>query len=212
MKNIKHLSLIALLTTSTITPALSQSTNFAGPSMSIYGSNLKSSMTATTLDLGDDNETGKTEKTKLAYGIDAAYTFGIQKDFFVALGLSYQINDTSFGSFTDSADIVSSYETTKAYSLYISPMFALNNNTAVFLKGSLNTINIVETYNDAPVATLDIEIKNKFGYGFGIQHMINKNVFAKLEYEKIDFGSKDVDGVKYEPETQAFKIGIGYKF
>jgi opacity protein-like surface antigen len=208
MKNIKHLSLIALLTTSTITPALSQSTNFAGPSMSIYGSNIKSSMTATTLDL-DVNETGKTEKTKLAYGLDAAYTFGIQKDFFVALGLSYQINDTSFGSFIDSGDFVSSYETTKAYSLYISPMFALNNNTAVFLKGSLNTINIVETYDGD---TTDIEIKNKFGYGFGIQHMINKNVFAKLEYEKIDFGSKDVTGVKYEPETQAFKIGIGYKF
>ena len=212
MKNIKHLSLIALLTTSTITPALSQSTNFAGPSMSIYGSNIKSSMTASTLDLGEDNETQKTEKTKLAYGIDAAYTFGIQKDFFVALGLSYQINDTSFGSFTDSDGFVSSYETTKAYSLYISPMFALNNNTAVFLKGSLNTINIVETYNDDPVAILDIEIKNKFGYGFGIQHMINKNVFAKLEYEKIDFGSKDLTNVKYEPETQAFKIGIGYKF
>jgi opacity protein-like surface antigen len=211
MKNIKHLSLIALLTTSIITPALSQSINFAGPSMSIYGSNIKSSMTATALDV-TPNETHKPEKTKLAYGLDAAYTFGIQKDFFVALGLSYQINDTSFGSFTDSDTIVSSYETTKAYSLYISPMFALNNNTAVFLKGSLNTINIVETYNDAPVATLDIEIKNKFGYGFGIQHMINKNVFAKLEYEKIDFGSKTVADVKYEPETQAFKIGIGYKF
>jgi len=210
MKNIKHLSLIALLTTSIITPALSQSTNFAGPSMSIYGSNIKSSMTASTLDLGEDNETQKTEKTKLAYGIDAAYTFGIQKDFFVALGLSYQINDTSFGSFTDTDGFVSSYETTKAYSLYISPMFALNNNTAVFLKGSLNTINIVETFDGD--TTTDIEIKNKFGYGFGIQHMINKNVFAKLEYEKIDFGSKDLTDVKYEPETQAFKIGIGYKF
>jgi opacity protein-like surface antigen len=213
MKNIKHLSLIALLTTSTITPALSQSTNFAGPSMSIYGSNIKSSTTNTTLDQGEDNETLKAEKTKLAYGIDAAYTFGIQKDFFVALGLSYQINDTSFGSFTDQFTDVSSYETTKAYSLYISPMFALNNNTAVFLKGSLNTINIVETYNGTvPASTTDIEIKNKFGYGFGIQHMINKNVFAKLEYEKIDFGSKDITNVKYEPETQAFKIGIGYKF
>jgi len=89
-------------------------------------------------------------------------------------------------------------------------MFALNNNTAVFLKGSLNTINIVETFDGD--TTTDIEIKNKFGYGFGIQHMINKNVFAKLEYEKIDFGSKTVNGVKYDPETQAFKIGIGYKF
>ena len=213
MKNIKHLSLIALLTTSTITPALSQSTNFAGPSMSIYGSNIKSSMTASTLDLGEDNETLKTEKTKLAYGLDAAYTFGIQKDFFVALGLSYQINDTSFGSFIDSDDFVSSYETTKAYSLYISPMFALNNNTAVFLKGSLNTINIVETYAfDGGETTTDIKIKDKFGYGFGIQHMINKNAFAKLEYEKIDFGSKTTDGVKNGFETEAFKIGIGYKF
>ena len=209
MKNIKQVALIALLTTSTITPTFSQSTNFAGPSISIYGSNNKSTMTATTLDL-DVNETLKTEKTKLAYGFDAAYTFGIQKDIFLALGASYQINDTSFGSFTDQDDIISSYETTKAYSLYISPMFALNNNTAVFLKGSLNTINIVETYDGD--TTTDIEIKNKFGYGFGIQHMINKNVFAKLEYEKIDFKSETVDGVKYDPETQAFKIGIGYKF
>ena len=210
MKNIKQVALIALLTTSTITPTFSQSTNFAGPSISIYGSNNKSSMTASTLDQGEDNETLKTEKTKLAYGFDAAYTFAIQKDIFLALGASYQINDTSFGSFTDRLDAISSYETTKAYSLYISPMFALNNNTAVFLKGSLNTINIVETYDGDN--TTDIEIKNKFGYGFGIQHMINKNVFAKLEYEKIDFKSETVDGVKYDPETQAFKIGIGYKF
>ena len=210
MKNIKHVALIALLTTSTITPTFSQSTNFAGPSISIYGSNNKSSMPASTLDQEDDNETLKTEKTKLAYGFDAAYTFAIQKDIFLALGASYQINDTSFGSFTDQNDAISSYETTKAYSLYISPMFALNNNTAVFLKGSLNTINIVETFDGD--TTTDIEIKNKFGYGFGIQHMINKNVFAKLEYEKIDFKSETVDGVKYDPETQAFKIGIGYKF
>ena len=210
MKNIKQVALIALLTTSTITPTFSQSTNFAGPSISIYGSNNKSSMTASTLDLGEENYTEKTEKTKLAYGFDAAYTFAIQKDIFLALGASYQINDTSFGSFIDSADIISSYETTKAYSLYISPMFALNNNTALFLKGSLNTINIVETYDGD--TTTDIEIKNKFGYGFGIQHMINKNVFAKLEYEKIDFKSETVTGVKYDPETQAFKIGIGYKF
>ena len=210
MKNIKQVALIALLTTSTITPTFSQSTNFAGPSISIYGSNNKSSMTASTLDQGEDNETLKTEKTKLAYGFDAAYTFAIQKDIFLALGASYQINDTSFGSFTDQFDLLASYETTKAYSLYISPMFALNNNTAVFLKGSLNTINIVETYDGDN--TTDIEIKNKFGYGFGIQHMINKNVFAKLEYEKIDFKSETVDGVKYDPETQAFKIGIGYKF
>ena len=208
MKNIKQVALIALLTTSTITPTFSQSTNFAGPSISIYGSNNKSSMTATTLD-ELVNETLKTEKTKLAYGFDAAYTFGIQKDIFLALGASYQINDTSFGSFTDQFDLISSYETTKAYSLYISPMFALNNNTELFLKGSLNTINIVETYDGD---TTDIEIKNKFGYGFGIQHMINKNVFAKLEYEKIDFKSETVNGVKYDPETQAFKIGIGYKF
>ena len=211
MKNIKQVALIALLTTSTITPTFSQSTNFAGPSISIYGSNNKSSMTASTLDLEpeDPNETNKTEKTKLAYGFDAAYTFAIQKDIFLALGASYQINDTSFGSFTDQFENIASYETTKAYSLYISPMFALNNNTAVFLKGSLNTINIAETYDGD---TTDIEIKNKFGYGFGIQHMINKNVFAKLEYEKIDFKSETVDGVKYDPETQAFKIGIGYKF
>ena len=210
MKNIKQVALIALLTTSTITPTFSQSTNFAGPSISIYGSNNKSSMTASTLDLEEDNYTEKTEKTKLAYGFDAAYTFAIQKDIFLALGASYQINDTSFGSFTDPDDFISSYETTRAYSLYISPMFALNNNTAVFLKGSLNTINIAETYDGD--TTTDIEIKNKFGYGFGIQHMINKNVFAKLEYEKINFKSETVNDVKYDPETQAFKIGIGYKF
>jgi opacity protein-like surface antigen len=215
MKNIKHLALIALLTTSTITPALSQSTNFAGPSIGIYGSNIKSSGNAIVVDEEDDlfGETGQSQKTKLAYGLDAAYTFEIQKDFFVALGASYQVNDTSFGSFTDSVDGVSSYETTKAHSLYISPMFALNNNTAVFLKGSLNTINIVETYAlDGGETTTDIKIKDKFGYGFGIQHMINKNAFAKLEYEKIDFGSKTTDGVKIDVETEAFKIGIGYKF
>ena len=40
----------------------------------------------------------------------------------------------------------------------------------------------------------------------------NKNLFAKLEYEKIDFGSKTVSDVKFSPETEGFKIGIGYKF
>ena len=198
---------VAMLATTAATPALSQSKNFAGPSFSVYALNNKGTVVA-----DDGSQTLTAKDTKFAYGLDAAYTFGLQNNFFVTLGATYQINDTSFGKFTDSTDEdrVSSYENTKQHSYYISPMFALNDNTALFLKASLNTINIVETYDSTD--KLDIKIKDKVGYGLGVQHMFNKNLFAKLEYEKIDFGSKTVADVKYSPETEGFKIGIGYKF
>lgn len=214
MKKIKNLTLLTLFATTTITPALSQSVNFKGPSIAIYGANNKGEIVT---DVGDPILIPK--KTDTAYGIDAAYTFGLEKNFFLTLGATYQINDTNFGRVLDNTtgeDETVDYEATKQYSFYVAPMYALNNNTAVFLKASLNTININELYDAAgdtvgPL-TLDIEFKNKFGYGIGVQHMFHKNLFVKLEYEQVDYGTELADDVNYSPETKAFKIAIGYKF
>lgn len=207
MNKIKKFILLTFFTTTTIAPALSQSVNFNGPSIAIYGANNKGEIVT---DFGDPILIPK--KTDTAYGIDAAYTFGVEKNFFLTLGATYQINDTNFGTVLDntSDDEPVDYKATKQYSFYVAPMFALNNNTAVFLKASLNTININELYD--ATNSLDIEFKNKFGYGIGVQHMFHKNLFAKLEYEQVDYGTKLEDEINYSPETKAFKIAIGYKF
>jgi opacity protein-like surface antigen len=200
---------VALLATTAATPALSQSKNFAGPSIAVHAG-YTSSDTKTTF---DDVESGYINlgENDVTYGADLAYSFPVDNNFLISIGATYDFDKIKAGSLgTDTADIKLNLK--DHYSFYIEPAYAFNNSTALFAKLG---------YHQAKgsLASDDVTGSKTFegwGYGFGIKTFINNNVFVKaeaslVEYDKETYGSGS-SLVGFEPQTVSGLISVGYKF
>jgi len=223
-KTIKICCTLALLASVAATPALSQTKNFAGPSIAIgagYSSynpegSLIEAGAATTSKL----ETGKNDFKYLA---DLSYGFVANNNLVVSLGATYDFNDSeaTFVSVNDGADTVSIKGKLKDhYSLYIQPTYLLNNSTGIFAKVSYNYAkNSIKVSEDAASVTFSENLEG-WGYGVGAKTFLNDNLYLQFEGSlvKYDKQSKSIVGgldtytISAEPEVLSALISIGYKF
>jgi opacity protein-like surface antigen len=209
---------VALLATTATTPALSQSKNFAGPSIAVHAGLTSSD---TNLNIRDDGEDAllnlKLGENDVAYGADIAYSFPIDNNFLISIGATYDFDKKKAGSISFSADgvsdLVSELSIEKHYSFYAEPTYAFNNSTALFAKLGYHKAKGSVSLNE-DIFTKDIK---GLGYGFGIKTFLNNNVFIKAEaslvkYDKETYESDDESSTTAEPETVSGLISIGYKF
>jgi opacity protein-like surface antigen len=198
---------VALLATTAATPALSQSKNFAGPSIAVHAG-----YTGTDTKITYDDEVGANfGENDITYGVDLAYSFPVDNNFLISFGATYDLDKIKAGSATDGNDVKLSLK--DHYSLYIEPTYAFNNSTALFAKlgyhEAKGTVSVVgESESD--------DFKG-WGYGFGIKTFLNNNVFVKaeaslIEYDKETRNAGTSDEVSFKPETVSGLISIGYKF
>ena len=199
---------LALLATTAATPALSQSKNFAGPSIAIHAgyTGTDTKMTTDTGHLG----WGENDVT---YGVDLAYSIPVDNNFLVSIGATYDFDKIKAGSLGDDPDSVK-LSLKDHYSFYIEPAYAFNNSTALFAKlgyhqakGSV-AVDLDGTDDDA---TGSKNFKG-WGYGFGIKTFLNNNIFVKAEATLIEYDKESFDTVGFKPETVSGLISIGYKF
>ena len=204
---------VALLATTAATPALSQSKNFAGPSIAIHAgyTGTDTKMTFDTADAGYLNY-GENDVT---YGADLAYSFPVDNNFLISIGATYDFDKIKGGSLGAGAESLK-LSLKDHYSFYIEPTYAFNNSTALFAKlgyhqakGSVN----LAIEGESATGSKNFE---GWGYGFGIKTFLNNNVFVKaeaslVEYDKETYGSGG-DAVGFKPETVSGLISIGYKF
>lgn len=223
-KTIKICCTLALLASVAATPALSQTKNFAGPSIAIgagYSSynpegSLFEAGAATTTKL----ETGKNDFKYLA---DLSYGFEANNNLVVSLGATYDFNDSkaTFVSVNDGTDTVSIKGKLKDhYSLYIQPTYLLNNSTGIFAKASYNYAKNSITLAENARSVAFSENLEGWGYGVGAKTFLNDNLYLQFEGSlvKYDKQSKRIVGVldtytmSAEPEVLSALISIGYKF
>jgi opacity protein-like surface antigen len=203
---------VALLATTAATPALSQSKNFAGPSIAIHAG-YTGTDTKMTFDTAADGYLNFGEND-VTYGADLAYSFPVDNNFLISIGATYDFDKIKGGTMgADGENLKLSLK--DHYSFYIEPTYAFNNSTALFAKlgyhqakGSVNL-----TGTDNATGSKDFE---GWGYGFGIKTFLNNNVFVKaeaslVEYDKETYGSGSTR-VSFEPQTVSGLISIGYKF
>ena len=215
---------LALLVTTAATPALSQSKNFAGPSIAIgagYSSyNVEGKFIEELEGVTSTLDTGKNDFKYLA---DFSYGFVTNNNLVVSLGATYDFNDSeaTFISATDGVDTVSVKGKLKDhYSLYVQPTYLLNNSTGIFAKVSYNYAknSIKLTENDTSVSFS--ENLEGWGYGVGAKTFLNDNLYLQFEGSlvKYDKQSKSIVGdldnytISAEPEVLSALISIGYKF
>jgi opacity protein-like surface antigen len=228
-KTTKICCTLALLASVAATPALSQTKNFAGPSIAIgagYSSyNPAGSLIEANGGAGGEPATSKLEtgKNDFKYLADLSYGFVANNNLVVSLGATYDFNDSeaTFLSGTDTVDTVSIKGKLKDhYSLYIQPTYLLNNSTGIFAKVSYNYAkNSIKLTENATSISFSENLEG-WGYGVGAKTFLNDNLYLQFEGSlvKYDKQSKSIVGgldtytISAEPEVLSALISIGYKF
>jgi hypothetical protein len=193
----KKTALVITLFSAITTHALAQENPFAGPSVGVSVSSVGGST-----DLSGSRSANMGQQSVVPT-VDAGYAYGVNKE--VALGLTgtYDLANTKGGS-DGSANLVGK----KHYSINFKPGYVLGSSTMLYalvgynrMQGTLNN-NGATGYSNL----------NGIGYGVGLQALLDKNVYVKLEGQQVKYSSGTVSGLTYKPSTTIAVLGLGYKF
>lgn len=135
--------------------------------------------------------------------VNVGYAFGVSKE--VALGLTgtYDLADTKSGS-SGSASLVGK----KHWSVNFKPGYVMGTSTMIYALVGYNWMEA--TLNNAG-STGKSDLSG-FGYGLGIEVLLDKNVYAKLEGQQVNYTNPSLSGLTYKPSTTIATLGLGYKF
>lgn len=135
--------------------------------------------------------------------VEAGYAYGLTKE--IALGLTgtYDLADTKGGT-ASSANLVGK----KHYSINLKPGYVLGTSNMLYallgynrMSGTLNNNGYTGTSN-----------LNGIGYGIGLETLLDKNIYLKVEGQQVKYSSSTVSGLTYKPSTTIATLGLGYKF
>jgi hypothetical protein len=123
---------------------------------------------------------------------NVGYAYGLTKE--IALGLTgtYDLADTKGGS-SGSANLVGK----KHWSVNFKPGYVGYNR----MQGTLNN------NGSSGVSNL-----NGIGYGIGIEALVDKNVYVRLEGQQVKYTTATMSGLTYKPSTTLATLGLGFKF
>jgi opacity protein-like surface antigen len=239
-KTTKICCTLALLASVATTPALSQTKNFAGPSIALGAAT--SAGTTKAKDVGDeyvafDSEYGRINN--FIYSADVSYNFPSSGNFFLGIGATYDFNKTDAGSQklifgpvvltdlgVDSASSTVKGKISDHWSLYIQPSYLINNTTAFFGKFGYHeakldlspSVEIDGTTVGLPTAS---KSTTGYGYGLGLKTLFSDNAYVQIEAEQVDFKAKTIEllpadvgsnPISTKAKTTSGRISIGYKF
>lgn len=167
---------LALLATTAATPALSQSKNFAGPSIAIGGTAIGTQTTYKITDTDANSASiGLGKSQNLVPSIDLSYSAPVSNNFLLGFGVRYDLGKNKGG--TTSADItttnifngvdnnsedviadIRNVETLNLsykdhYAAYIMPTYLVNNSTGVFAKFGYHKQKGTLSYRNTQTAT-----------------------------------------------------------
>jgi len=195
----KKLLALALLAGST--GVFAQANPFEGFSA---GVNVSSVGASTTL---SDSGSINFGQQSIVPALEVGYMYGISKDFGIGLTATYDLSDTKSGSIDDF-----NIKGKNHYSINLKPGYVIGNSTMAYVLVGYNAIKgTVNSEGQSASSNF-----SGFGAGFGVQALIDKNIYLKAEFQQISYGSKtfsdSVGSYSIKPSATVGTIGIGYKF
>jgi opacity protein-like surface antigen len=190
-------SLVTIAASSAMAQANSQANPFEGPSVGVSVSSVGGST-----DLSGSRSSNMGQQSVVPT-VEAGYAFGATKE--IALGLTgtYDLGNTKGGT-DSSANLVGK----KHYSINLKPGYVLGSSTMLYallgynrMQGTLNNNGYTGSSN-----------LNGIGYGIGLEALIDKNVYVKIEGQQVKYSSSTVSGLTFKPSTTIATLGLGYKF
>jgi opacity protein-like surface antigen len=176
---------------------MAQANPFEGPSIGVSVSSVGG-----TTDLSGTKSANMGQQSVVPT-VEAGYAFGVSKE--VALGIAgtYDLADTKGGT-SGTANLVGK----KHYSINFKPGYVLGTSTMLYALLGYNRMQ--GTFNDLGVS--GASNLNGIGYGIGLQALLDKNVYVKIEGQQVKYNTANVSGITYKPSTTIATVGIGYKF
>ena len=184
---------------------------------------------------GSDNERNSTTiKEGLLYGsIFAEYTFG--EMYGMTLGVSYTPMDRSLGAksrtdtvsdatedSTDTGTYTAAANISEHATIYIEPTFMPTDNFGLYLKGGVSRVivNSLETIalgTDSSAYGDETVLGGMYGLGAKVVHdggLMFKLEYTKTIYETVSMTSTtgNKNTISADPEIEAVRLAIGYKF
>lgn len=186
---------LALLVTSSI--GMAQENPFEGPSVGVSVSSVGGSTNISGVRSANIGE------QSIVPTVELGYTYGASKE--IALGLTgtYDLADTKGGS-DGNGNLVGK----KHYSINFKPGYVLGSSTMLYALVGYNRMQ--GTFNEGGFT--GSSNLNGIGYGLGIQALLDKYFYIKLEGQQVKYTTASVSGITYKPSTTIATLGIGYKF
>ena len=226
MNKILKLTAIALLASST--SLMAQSKNFAGASIGISGSMAGVEVDGRTSDSSSATTgSGSFGKITPVPSVDINYGFEAGPNFVFGIGASYIPAKVEFGTnaFTDSTnsqrDAVTG-ELKDIYSIYVTPTYVINNNSALYAKvGYIHGDLSLSSASSNVVFTKKPSDVEGWSIGIGSKTMLTNNLYLTVEGNYTEFDSITATTTDSESNTNTSSatpkvaqaiIGIGYKF
>lgn len=181
-----------------VTPQVfAQSANFQGFSLGL-GVNLADSSSEVT---GVGAPT-KYKESDNNLALQLQYNVALNNVFVLGVGGTIGLGDLKAGN-----PGANQFKIKDAYSLYVTPGYAINNTWLVYGKVAYLTANWRDDMGHS------ISFDNGWGYGLGLQTLFSKNWVGQLEYVVSDYGDKAVGAAnKVKLKSDALTLGVSYKF
>jgi hypothetical protein len=140
-------------------------------------------------------------KSSQDVSLQAAYGFALGNNYVLGLGATYGLGDLKYGSSSVGAGNLKGKD---AYSIYLEPGYAISNSTLVY--GKLAYLSMKGEVRGAS------EDFSGVGYGVGIRHKLNKNLYLQGEITQSEYSDETMLNTTYKPSGTTGTVGIGYQF
>ena len=202
----KKVLIAAAVAAACIAPQAFAQTNAAGGFTGFsVGANVNASTSST--EVSNRNGYADMGKSSQDASLQAAYGFALGNNYVLGLGATYSVSDSKFGSVRGGNGLNASMKGKDAYSLYLEPGYAFSNSTMVYAK-----LAYLSMKGEVEGSYRGSEDFTGVGYGIGVRHKLNKNLYLQGEITQSEYSDETVGGTMYKPSQTTGTVGIGYQF
>jgi opacity protein-like surface antigen len=185
------------------TLASAQSKNFEGFAV---GLNAGYDSTATKVTLASGFKMNGFGQSNFTSNLNGSYTFAIDEKITLGLSGTYNLSDSKIYT-EDAGGLFTGTNVLKLksqYSINIEPGYVLNETTLAYFKLGYHSAD----YN----VSTTTKSTSGVGYGVGVKYLISPNLYANLEFIKVDYSSTALGTSTGSTSNTVGTLGIGYKF
>ena len=203
------LALVAATTLALSSSAFAADNSFAGFSVGLGLAAVGGELEVTDVAAGDTFTDAQTSTAGL---LDLAYTFQLDPQWAIAVGVTYDLNNIQAGQ-GKGIGYTYDQEFDKHYSVYLQPLFAVTANTAVFAKLGYHSMDLELKETGIPSHS---EGYSGIGYGFGVKTFVTPNLYLQAEAQWLDLGSESFvyggTDLKVKASANSGIFSVGYRF
>ena len=178
------------------TPAMSDSSNFAGPYVAVQGSMIGVELDGEFGDVSDDHQ-AKVGMVSPMVGLQAGYNFPIGDAGFLTIGGTWSDGDASF----DAKELTNSKSVTLKIAdfveYFIEPSVNVTENSAIYIKGGMITGDMNVSGDDVTNTSLDL---TGWVGGIGTKTVTDGGLFIKTEAGAIQFDPIRINNITDEDQ------------